>query len=125
MIPKATVGRDAVEVLFSSEPAVKVEKFEIIADFDLEGAPIGFEAFGFKSPPLGETSRIDSPPLVASFAAEENALAVWFEKNPHSSDQEELEAELGFSQNGTLVFTRYKYQRGAAANRHRKARGSE
>lgn len=117
------VDSNTVTVEFSDEPAERFDIFEIVADYDLEGNPVGFEAFEFKSPPWGESIRLDAPQLTASYLAEDNALAVWFKKNPHSSDQETLEAEFGFSKTNTLVFVKYKYERGAAAKRHQEARG--
>lgn len=121
MSPKVRVSTDTVHVSFSDESADHVEVYEIVADFDLEGNPVGFEAFDFKSPPLGRANRIDTRQLSASFVPDENALAVWFVKDPRSSDQETLEAEFGFSKNGPLVFVKYKYQRGSAARKHKEA----
>lgn len=123
MSPEVTINLDTVHATFSDEPADHVEIFEIVADYDLEGNPVGFEAFDFKSPPWGEINRLDTPQLTASFDFNDNALAVWFKKDPRSRDQEVLDAEFGFSKNGRLVFVKYKYQLGAAAKSHREARG--
>lgn len=123
MSPKMMVDSSTVTVEFSDEPAERFDVFEIVADYDLEGNPVGFEAFDFNSPPWGESTRLDTPQLTASYVAEDNALAVWFKKDPHSSDQETLEAEFGFSKKNTLVFVKYKYERGAAAKKHQESRG--
>lgn len=52
-----TVDPRAVNVLFSDEPAERFDVFEIVADYDLEGNPVGFEASDFESPPWGESTR--------------------------------------------------------------------
>lgn len=121
MSQKVIVTSDTVHVWFSDESADHVDVYEIVADFDLEGNPVGFEAFDFKSPPLGDIARLDAPHLTASFVPEDNALAVWFMKDPRSSDQEVLDAEFGFSKMGLLIFAKYRYQRGAAARKHKAA----
>lgn len=123
MSPEVTITMDSVHVSFFDEPATRAEMFEIVADYDLEGNPVGFEAFDFKSPPLGEINRLDTPQLIASFDSDENALAVWFKEDPRSRDQEVLDAEFGFSKNGRLVFVKYMYIRGGAAKSHSEARG--
>ena len=119
---KIAIGPDKVRVSFSDEPADKIATYEIVADSDLEGAPVGFEAFDFKSPPFGKETRLETAQLRASFTPEDNALAVWFKTDPRSSDQETLQARFGFSKKGTLVSAEYDYQRGAAARKHNEAR---
>lgn len=123
MTPKVTIGADTVLVEFLAAPTDHVDTFEIVADYDLEGNPVGFEAFDFKTPPWGETTRFDTPQLRAAFTPEDNAMAVWFGTNPHSSDQETLDAEFGFSVTGQLVSAKFTYVRGEAARKHREAKG--
>lgn len=121
MTQKVAVSPNAVHVEFSDEPADHVEVYEIVADFDLEGDPVGFEAFVFKSPPFGDVNRLETTQLRASFVPEDDALSVWFKKDPRPSDQEVIDAEFGFSKNGLLVFAKYGYERGAAARKHKEA----
>lgn len=117
MTAKATITNDTVLVSFSDDAIDRTETFEIVADYDLEGDPIGFEAFDFKRPPLRQPIRQIDPYFKATHDSESNALAVWFKKT-NSSDQETLDAEFGFSNGGLLVFAKYTYLRGEAARKH-------
>lgn len=121
MTQKVVISPKTVHVAFSDEPAHHVEIYEIVADFDLEGDPVGFEAFDFKSPPFGDVNRLETSQLKASFVPEENALSVWFKRDPRPSDQQVINAELGFSIKRLLVFVKYSYERGEAARKHKEA----
>ena len=123
MNPKLTISADTVHIQFLAAPIDHIATPEIVVDYDLEGNPVGFEAFDFKTPPWGEIAQFDTPQIRAVFTPEDNAMSVRFEKNPHSSDQETLAAEFGLSITDQLVSIKFNYIRGNAARKHRTAKG--
>jgi hypothetical protein len=119
---KLTITSDTVQIFFSEDPVERIETLEIVADYDLEGNPVGFESLDLKTPPWGENRRLVTGEIKASFDSDEKAISVWFKKDPRSRDQEVLDAEVGFAKSGILVFVKYVFERGGAARKHKEAR---